>query len=120
MEVIEGDVGLGNEVLRGHIFEDTPIESPALWIVGGFLKVSHADEQLPFSDGKLKDQTEFVVSFYIVNHLYDGSVVAACIVENHRVAVFDDGEPLPIGVHLCWETPKDGMPGIGQNTQGTR
>ena len=61
-----------------------------------------------------------MVALNVVDDLYDGAVVLAGMVEDEGVAGLDDGEPLPVGVHLRGEAPEDGMLGIGENAKCTR
>ena len=83
------------------------------------IKIGHTDEQFAIAHLELEDESKFVVALNIVDHLYDGPIVLACIVEHHGVACLDNREPLPVGMHLCGETTEDGMLWITEDTQGT-
>ena len=56
-----------------------------------------------------------MVALDVIDNLYDRTIILARIVEHHRMAVLYDGEPLPVGVHLRGETPKDRMLRICQD-----
>ena len=80
------------------------------------IKISHTDKQFTITHLELEDKSELMVSLDVVDHLYDGAIVAARIVEHERVAGLDDGEPLPVGVHLCGEAVEDGMLWVAEDT----
>ena len=84
------------------------------------VEVCHTDEQFAIAHLELKDESEFMVALDIVNHLHDRPIVLACVVEHHRMAGLDDGEPLPVSVHIGGETLEDGMIRIGKDAEGTR
>ena len=83
------------------------------------IEIGHADEQFAVAHLELKDEAEFVVALDIVDHLHNGAIILTCIVEHHGMACLNDGEPLPVGMHLCGETTEDGMLWITEDTQGT-
>ena len=107
---------LGGEVIRYHIFEHAAIEGASLRIRGRTLEIGHTYQQFPIANGKLKDETKLMVTLNIVNHLNDGAIILASIVEHERMAGLDDGEPLPVGMHLRGEALEDGVLRICQNT----
>ena len=76
------DLRLWLEVITLHIAQQTMIELAPLGIFAGALQVAHADQQAAASDGKLEDQAQAVVALDVVNHLYDGPVLARQIVED--------------------------------------
>lgn len=41
-----------------------------------------------------------MVAFDIVDYLHDLPVIVGQTIQNHRVALLDDREPLPVGVEL--------------------
>ena len=83
------------------------------------IKIGHTDEQFAIAHLELKDKSELVVTLDIVNHLHDGPIVLACVIEHHRMARLNDGKPLPVGVHLCGEATEDGMLRITEDTEST-
>ena len=82
------------------------------------VEVCHTDEQFAIAHLELKDESELMVALDIVNHLHDGPIVLACVVEHHGMARLNDGEPLPVGVHLCGEATEYGMLRITEDTKG--
>ena len=52
-----------------------------------------------------------MVAFDIVDYLYDRPVIIGQTIQNHRVALLDDWEPLPVGVELGREISQCRVPG---------
>ena len=80
------------------------------------IEIGHTDEQFAVAHLKLEDEAELVVALDIVDHLHNGPIVLTCIVEHHGMACLNDGEPLPVGMHLCGETTEDRMLWIPEDT----
>ena len=74
---------------------------------------AHTDKKFAFANLKFKYQSKFVVSFYIVYHLYDRSVFLPQIVQYCWMRLFDNREPLPVCVHFRWEIIKYRMFWVG-------
>ena len=60
-----------------------------------------------------------MVAFDIVDYLYDRPVIIGQTIQNHRVALLDDWEPLPVGVELGREISQCRVAGISQDSQCT-
>ena len=60
-----------------------------------------------------------MVAFDIVDYLYDRPVIIGQTIQNHRVALLDDREPLPVGVHFRRESLEYRMFRIRKNAQGS-
>ena len=107
------------KVVGGHILKQTAVEGTALRIGGCMIEISHTDKQFTIAHLKLENESEFMVTLDIVYHLHYWPIVLARIVEHHGVARLDDGEPLPVGVHLRGEAAEDRVLRIAQDAKGT-
>lgn len=55
----------------------------------------------------------------IIYHLNYRAIILGEIVEHQRMRLLDDREPLPVGVHLRWETLEYRMLWVRQNAQSS-
>ena len=60
-----------------------------------------------------------MVAFDIVDYLHDRPVIVGQTIQNHRVALLDDREPLPVGVELGREISQCRVARISQDSQCT-
>lgn len=61
-----------------------------------------------------------VVPFEVVDHLYYREIVAGHLIEDQGVAVFDDGEPLPVGMGIGGKIREKGVLRVIQKAKGSR
>ncbi len=120
LEVGKGDARRGCKVLGNHVFQHAAVELSTLRIGCSLLKIGHTDKQTALAHLELEYQSELVVALDIVDNLNYRAIVVACIVENERMAGFDDGVPLPVGVHLGGEAAEKWMLGVAKDAESAR
>ena len=122
----EGDKLLGSQAQLGlegiamHIVEHAAQEGTSLGVFGSFVEVTHHDEEVALSHLAFEDETELVIALEIIDYLHHGKIILGPGIEDERMTVMENGEPLPACEAIGGETGEERLLGIGEDAQRTR